>query len=324
MTFSQMVAWVAARWYLKRPELAERIQERYWSPWTIGSVLLNLLLFHLRSTRSHRVTGISLEPTNVCNLRCSVCPYDKEMTREKGYMKMDLVRKILRENPWVESYSIPLLGEPFLYKKLPEMVSLIKEAGKKVHIYTNGTVMKNDVFAQIFTAGLDNLIFSMDGVDQAYTSVRGYPYQHLEANVLKTIELRNLLNAPTRVKLNAVISEKTQGNVENIVKRWGMIVDSIEFTAFQYTVPNNGGQDRCKELWRGSLIVLWDGRVIPCCYDVNASMCIGNAFEESLAQMWNGVKMRELRRKMLSEPRRGLCAQCAYYRFDFDDLISPI
>jgi len=123
--FSRTAAKLVAHWYLKRPEFEEKIQEKYQIPSTILAAFLNLLYFHCHSTWSYRVAGIVLEPTNVCNLNCSICYFEKTMIRKKGYMKLDLVRKILKENPRVESYTLPFLGEPFLHKELSEIVRLI-------------------------------------------------------------------------------------------------------------------------------------------------------------------------------------------------------
>jgi len=160
----------------------------------------------------------------------------------------------------------------------------------------------------------------MEGVDKAFSSIRGFPYARLEANIHKALELRDEIKAPTKIKIHVVVSEETRNNVKEIVKRWNGIVDSIKYSSYQYEVPDNGQKGGCRELWRGALIVLWDGRVIPCCYDTNALMCIGNAHKESLDQMWNGKRMRELRKIILMEPRQGVCRQCAYYAFNSEEL----
>jgi len=35
--------------------------------------------------------------------------------------------------------------------------------------------------------------------------------------------------------------------------------------------------------------ILADGSVVPCCYDFDASMAVGNAFQESFTSLWNSA-----------------------------------
>jgi len=66
----------------------------------------------------------------------------------------------------------------------------------------------------------------------------------------------------------------------------------------------------CARLW-DSVVVNQDGEVAPCCYDTNASMQLGNAFEEDLKIIWNSPKYQQLR-QAVNESRRNvpLCSGC--------------
>ena len=48
---------------------------------------------------------VFIEPTNECNLRCTMCVHGKGMNRKKGKMKMDSFMKIIDEvsfnKPWI-------------------------------------------------------------------------------------------------------------------------------------------------------------------------------------------------------------------------------
>ena len=61
-----------------------------------------------------------------------------------------------------------------------------------------------------------------------------------------------------------------------------------------------------------SLTVFYDGRATPCCYDHRCELEVGNAHEQSIAEIWNGPRMAELRR--LHEEGRvdevPLCRDC--------------
>ncbi len=54
------------------------------------------------------------------------------------------------------------------------------------------------------------------------------------------------------------------------------------------------GKTRCPAPW-SSLSILWDGRVVPCCFDVNADYVVGDISRNTLQEIWNGRPMRQLR-----------------------------
>ena len=41
------------------------------------------------------LTSLIIEPTNTCNLRCSFCFVTEGMTRDEGFMDLDLFTKII-------------------------------------------------------------------------------------------------------------------------------------------------------------------------------------------------------------------------------------
>ena len=66
----------------------------------------------------------------------------------------------------------------------------------------------------------------------------------------------------------------------------------------------------CERVWMMAN-VLADGSVVPCCYDFDASMAVGNAFETSFTEIWSSAGYAELRRRVLFEksslPHCGEC-----------------
>lgn len=75
--------------------------------------------------------ALYIEPTNVCNLKCTFCPTGdsqllKSVGRPKGFMLMDLFRKIVQD---IKEFAAPLRvvhfykdGEPLLARPFPGMV----------------------------------------------------------------------------------------------------------------------------------------------------------------------------------------------------------
>lgn len=46
---------------------------------------------------------------------------------------------------------------------------------------------------------------------------------------------------------------------------------------------------------RSIMQVLWDGRVVPCCYDFDGKIVLGDLRRESVAKVWNGEKYERFR-----------------------------
>jgi len=66
----------------------------------------------------------------------------------------------------------------------------------------------------------------------------------------------------------------------------------------------------CNYPW-SSVCVLSDGRVVPCCRDVNGSYVLGDLKHQSLSEIWNGPAMVRLRRALAAGDRDNpLCRRC--------------
>ena len=110
-----------------------------------------------------------VEPTNLCNLKCPLCPSGNgEMTRTRGKMGLEDFKKLIDESG---DYLILLMlwnqGEPFINTDFVEMVRYAHGRGIPTLTSTNGHYVRNlDQARAIVDSGLDELILSMDGVDQ--------------------------------------------------------------------------------------------------------------------------------------------------------------
>jgi radical SAM protein with 4Fe4S-binding SPASM domain len=68
----------------------------------------------------------------------------------------------------------------------------------------------------------------------------------------------------------------------------------------------------CTQPW-WNLTVLWDGRVVPCCGDVNGIYEYGNLQTSTLEEIWNNEKIQSLRKSFLeNKVSNPLCKNCEY------------
>ena len=121
----------------------------------------------------------------------------------------------------------------------------------------------------------------------------------------------SLKKSSLQIDVSMVVCEKTENDIDTLKHEWGKVVDRIYFIP---RLISGLRKERCRELWRGNLTVLWDGRVVPCCVDFNGMMVVGNARFDSLTHLWNGEQMQKLRRLQRRRSFPPICSQCSEYK----------
>jgi hypothetical protein len=116
--------------------------------------------------------------------------------------------------------------------------------------------------------------------------------------------LRDELGAKTRVQVSYLEMEENKGDTEMFKAFWEPKVDAIEIWRphnfgdgrdYRERDPNLEIKSTCGRPENGPLQIQWNGEVIPCCYDYNNQIILGNAFETPVLDILNGPKYRLLR-----------------------------
>ncbi|HRN80686.1 MAG TPA: SPASM domain-containing protein, partial [Ferruginibacter sp.] len=67
----------------------------------------------------------------------------------------------------------------------------------------------------------------------------------------------------------------------------------------------------CWKLWHANVIT-FDGRVVPCCFDKDATHQLGNLATESFRDIWKNPNYRQFRKELLhSRKNIDICANCS-------------
>ncbi len=131
---------------------------------------------HLEISQSiHQLNKIYIEPTNGCNLNCTMC-IRHSWEENTGMMSENTFAKILsgldQFDP-VPTVSFSGLGEPLLHPKIIEWVEKAKQKGAKVELITNATLLDKKMSLGLIDAGLDILWVSIDGAaPESFNDVR--------------------------------------------------------------------------------------------------------------------------------------------------------
>lgn len=312
----KVAGWIAragARFYLGKPDVAELLEVKFPTFGAVGDAVRNELAFRRSAETSPVLASVNLELTNHCNLRCTICPVNTTMRRPKGFMDPALFRRIIDENSGFHFILAFQWGEPLLHPDFFELVRYAADRGVRTMITSNGTHLTPENRGKLLECGLERITFSVDGDAESHFAIRSYELETLRRDVRLFVAERDAARSPLKIDVSMVVDASTEHALPAFRAEWTGVVDRVQ------SIPRIMAEKRttpCRELWRGSLVVLWDGRVTVCCVDSEGLLEIGDARETPLAALWNGEKIRELRRAHAERRFPGLCAMCGEYATD--------
>ena len=78
----------------------------------------------------------------------------------------------------------------------------------------------------------------------------------------------------------------------------------------KYQIKNDL-QNQCWRMW-SSCVITWDGKVVPCCLDKDASHSLGNTQEVDFLNIWNGAAYQNFRKAILKgRSEIDICKNCS-------------
>ncbi|MFN3917235.1 MAG: radical SAM/SPASM domain-containing protein [Flavobacteriales bacterium] len=287
--------------------------------------------------------SISLEPTTACNLGCPECPSGlKKFTRNTGNLKSDFAKDILNElAPHLMYANFYFQGEPFINPGFLDMVKYAAKKGIYTSTSTNAHFLHPELAKKTVESGLDKLIISIDGITQeTYSSYRiGGKLEKVIEGTQNILYWRNELKSKTPyVIFQFLVVKPNEHEIESAKKLADEIgVDEIRFKTTQVydyefgnpLIPENENYSRyrklpngkyeiknklvnqCWRMWQGCVIT-WDGLVVPCCFDKDATHKLGQAGETPFRDIWKGEKYRNFRRAILKSRKEiDICRNCS-------------
>jgi len=277
----------------------------------------------------HRPLSVRIEPTNVCNLSCIMCPYTK-MTRKKGYMSLELFKKLIDNNyTFIRHLDLYMLGEPLLHGQIDQMVEYARKYNVWTRMYTNAVFLDEKISKKLILSGLNAITISLDGLNKTgYQEIRkSASFEKIIENIRKFIIIKNDLkmNSP-HVSVKFVNFRFDRKKIKLFVKKIkSMGVDSVDgmivhgWPGFKFSYNDAVGKKinknkyyHCVMPW-SVISIGWDGKVYGCCDDYDGLYVIGNIDDTPhLKDIWNSEKMIVLRRKLAKGDYHNLphCKDC--------------
>jgi radical SAM protein with 4Fe4S-binding SPASM domain len=132
-------------------------------------------------------THLFMDITNICNLRCPLCPTGVGTPgRKKGAMSLETFKRIINEmHRYLISIDLFNWGEPLLNKHVYDMIRYAHKHHIVTSISTNFNYFPEKSAEDLISSGLDFLILSIDGASQeTYKQYRvGGDFQKVMNNI---------------------------------------------------------------------------------------------------------------------------------------------
>ncbi|MEX2596336.1 MAG: SPASM domain-containing protein, partial [Salibacteraceae bacterium] len=232
-------------------------------------------------------------------------------------------------------------GEPYLHPKFFDLVKKAGNAGIYTSTSTNAHFLNDQRAKLTVQSGLDQLIISIDGTEQGtYESYRK------EGSLDKVVEgTKNILSwkkqlkSPTpHVVFQFLVVRPNQHQVDEVKalgKKLGVdevrlktaqvydfedgnpLIPTIDkFSRYKQTssgkwVIKNPLNNHCWRMWSGAVIT-WDGKVVPCCFDKDATHVMGDVKNQGFKSIWKSEAYRNFRSSILkSRSEIEMCKNCS-------------
>ena len=287
--------------------------------------------------------SLAFEPTTSCNLRCPECPSGlRNFTRPTGMLDKDFFKEKIGEmksHLWYLTFYFQ--GEPYLHPDFLHMVDFASKNKIYTATSTNAHHLDDEKAEATVKSGLDRLIISIDGTTQdTYEQYRvgGQLEKVLEGTRNMVKWKRKLKSKTPHLIFQFLVVRPNEHQIEdarNLAQEIG--VDDIQFKTAQvydfeegsplipenqkysryrlnekgkYTLKNPL-KDQCWKMWH-SCVVTWDGKVVPCCFDKDASHPMGDLKNQTMREIWNSEKYIKFRKGILtSRSSIDICKNCS-------------
>jgi len=278
-------------------------------------------------------------------MKCTMCARTYKMTRPQGFMDMVVFKKIIDEisgldAPFIhrEGFWLHHFGESLLHPEFDKMLRYCYEKGVKAGLSVNPLVMGKEIARKLIDARPNLLFFALDGHDdESFYKIRGVPnaYGKSKQNLLNFLEIKKKVGSRIKTVVCMIDFPGNRDSINQMMDYWGKMegIDEVILKPFTYwngevgeinrlvlkssksgdVVPveeKRAGRAKCCTPW-ASMSIVWDGDVVPCCYDYDKKYILGNVKDSSLMEIWNGGKMQQLRKEFLSgNVKNPLCEKC--------------
>lgn len=273
-----------------------------------------------------RFSKVYLEISNLCNLRCSFCPGTRREARALSEAEFAFLLPKLR--PWTDFLYFHLMGEPLCHPKLERFLQLAGDAGFRVILTTNGTLLQKQQEILLRSPALHKINISLHAFEANDLAIPFERYLQQcfafgQAVQGKKLVVYRLWNQGGLDEKNQAILKAMETFFPDpwVKERKGTRIGDRIYLEYgdKFDWPDRNAADGGEQVFcyglRDQIGVLCDGTVVPCCLDHEGDLALGNLFSQSLEEILESPRAKSIyegfgRKKAAEE----LCRRCGYAR----------
>lgn len=248
---------------------------------------------------------VDLELASACNLKCPMCytitdEFKSKVT--KGFMDFDLFKKIIDEVAGkVFAIRLSLRGEATLHKHFIDAIKYAKQSGiKEISTLTHGGNLNLDFFKKAVDAGIDWITISIDGTDDEYNKIRK-PLK-FDDTLKRLQDIKQYKDENNLIKPVIKVQGIWPAIRPNPTKYYETIAPLVDLVSYNPLIDYLRKDTEivyeenfaCPQLYQ-RIVVGSNGQVMMCSNDEDGEEIIGNAYEESIYDIWHGEKLNKIR-----------------------------
>jgi len=255
-------------------------------------------------------------------------------------------------SPHLTYLTLYFQGEPYMSKHFFDFIAYARSKRIFVASSTNGHFLDENSVRQTIGSGLNRLIVSLDGADQqSYEAYRkGGDFHKVFSGIrLLMSEKKRLGKRTPEIVLQCLVLRSNEHQLDKIrllAKELG--VDKLEFKTAQFNDFLNGNPlmpettkysryqmsacppvhlsncppvhqyyiknplpNSCFRMWN-SCVITWDGKVVPCCFDKDATFIMGDLTKQTLREIWRGKIYADFRQQIIKNRKSiDICSNCS-------------
>jgi radical SAM protein with 4Fe4S-binding SPASM domain len=293
-----------------------------------------------------------IDPCNVCNLRCPLCPTGNQTgDRPKKMMTYECFTGIVDE---IRDYAVEVIlhnwGESLLHPRIFDMIRYASSANIGTNISSHFNNVTDEMVENLIDSGLEHLTVSLDGASQAV-----YEQYRVRGNLQRALDALGRLQARKRARRSSTPIVEWQyivmkhneheipaaeqlardlgverfrllsvglpfDDLENLDLAGRWISDNPRYRGYHPEPILERGylyDESCFYLYR-AFTVNPDGAVAPCCAISQKKWDFGHIPTQTVREIWNGRHYRSARSlfsdQPIADPVRTVCDGCPLYR----------
>jgi MoaA/NifB/PqqE/SkfB family radical SAM enzyme len=289
-------------------------------------------------------TMIVIDVTNLCNLRCPVCPVTFAMNRTRGLMGLDTFKAMIDDvNAAGRKPAIyfNFSGEPTLNKALPEMIAYAAERGHDTFVSTNATKLSPEMSRRLVKSGLRRINLCMDGFskesqesyrinsnfDQVKQGIEDFLRIKKEAGSKYPVTvLQTLLTSNSEPEIPAMLEWAKEIGFDRVrLKTFslGSYTSSDFKKKYEHFLPVDSKLRRHADDSISTVctvpmyqtVVFWNGQLGLCCIDYDQMVKLPNVLEQGFTKAYMSDEAARARRDGYAK-RFDICQNCNYSTAD--------